>query len=153
MKHTMKKLLALMLCIAMVAAVAVGMSGCAGKDAEGSETTTAAANEKVTMTDGETLGEGSKSFTFTVVGTDGKEITVQIKTDKEMLGEALQELHLIEGEMGEYGLYVKTVNGETLDFDQDGKYWALYVDGEYALKSADLTEITEGAVYSFKAEA
>lgn len=150
MKHTMKKLLALMLCIAMVAAVAVGMSGCQGKTVDGGETTIV--KEKVTMIDGETLGEGAKSFAFTVVGTDGKEITVQIKTDKEMLGEALQELNLIEGEMGEYGLYVKTVNGETLDFEKDGKYWALYVDGEYASKSADLTEITEGAAYSFKAE-
>ena len=39
---------------------------------------------------------------------------------------------LIAGEDSDYGLYVKTVNGVTVDYDTDGKYWAFYVDGEYA---------------------
>ena len=59
---------------------------------------------------------------------------------------------LIAGEDSEYGLYVKTVNGVTVDYDTDGKYWAFYVDGEYAATGVDSTDITAGATYTFKAE-
>ena len=76
----------------------------------------------------------------------------QIHTDKTTVGDALVELGLIEGEESEYGLYVKTVNGVTVDYDTDGKYWAFYVDGAYAQTGADSTEVTAGATYTFKVE-
>ena len=47
---------------------------------------------------------------------------------------------------------MKTVNGITLDYDKDGKYWAFYVDGEYATSGVDSTPITDGASYALKAE-
>ena len=59
---------------------------------------------------------------------------------------------LIVGEDGPYGLYIKTVNGITLDYDKDGKYWAFYENGKYAAKGASETEIVSGTTYSFKAE-
>ena len=59
---------------------------------------------------------------------------------------------LIAGEDGAYGLYVKTVNGVTLDYDADGMYWAFYVNGEYASSGVDATEAVSGAEYMFKAE-
>ena len=37
-------------------------------------------------------------------------------------------------------------------YDKDGKYWAFYVDGEYAATGVDSTDITAGATYTFKAE-
>ena len=43
-------------------------------------------------------------------------------------------------------------NCVTVDYDQDGKYWAFYVDGEYAATGVDSTDITAGATYTFKAE-
>lgn len=89
---------------------------------------------------------------FTVVDQDGNETPFEIHTDKETVGEALSELGLIDGEEGEYGLYVKTVNGVTVDYDTDGKYWAFYVNGEYAATSVDTTPITADASYSFKVE-
>ena len=58
----------------------------------------------------------------------------------------------VAGDDTEYGLYVKTVNGVTVDYDTDGKYWAFYVDGEYAATGVDSTDITAGATYTFKAE-
>ena len=61
-------------------------------------------------------------------------------------------INLIAGEQGDYGLYVKTVNGITVDFDKDGKYWAFYVGGEYAMSGVDSTEITAGSTYAFKVE-
>ena len=68
------------------------------------------------------------------------------------MGEALLELKLIAGDESTYGLYVKTVDGETLDYEKDGKYWAFYIDGAYAASGVDSTKITSGATYSFKAE-
>ena len=96
--------------------------------------------------------KGEKSFLFTVADTDGSETVFKISTDKILVGEALQELGLIAGEQGPYGLYVKTVNGIAYDYDTDGKYWAFYINGEYAPTGVDVTEIEENATYSFRAE-
>ena len=68
------------------------------------------------------------------------------------VGAALQELELIDGEEGQYGLYVTTVNGITVDYDKDGMYWAFYVNDEYAQTGVDATEIKEGDSYALKAE-
>ena len=88
-----------------------------------------------------------------MVDKDGKETPFTIATDKTYVGEALIDEGLIEGEEGPYGLYVKTVNGQTLDYDTDGMYWSFYVDGEYGLTGVDMTEIVPGTTYMFKAEA
>ncbi len=98
------------------------------------------------------IGGQEKSFDFTVIYQDGEEEGFDIVTDKRTVGEALLEEGLIDGEEGAYGLYVKTVNGVTLDYNTDGKYWAFYVDGEYAAAGVDATEIEEGCEYSFRAE-
>ena len=59
---------------------------------------------------------------------------------------------MIAGEDSEYGLFVKTVNGLTVDYDADGAYWAFYVNDEYAQTGVDSTAVTEGESYSFKVE-
>ena len=101
---------------------------------------------------GDVVGQGEKAFEFSVKYEDGKSETCTIKTDKETVGDALLENEIISGEDGPYGLYVKTVNGITVDFDKDGKYWAFYVGGEYAMSGVDSTEITAGSTYAFKVE-
>ncbi len=102
--------------------------------------------------DSNVLGKGDTQFVFTVVDLDENETVYEIHTDKKTVGEALIELDLIQGEESEYGLYVKTVNGITIDPDKDGSYWAFYVDDEYAQTGVDSTEITPNASYAFKAE-
>ena len=92
------------------------------------------------------------SFTVVVANLEGKEATFEYTSDKATVGEALIAEGLIEGHETEYGLYVDSVNGVTLDWDKDGKYWAFYIDGEYAMTGVDTTEITEGATYGFKPE-
>ena len=144
--HSLQKVLSFLLCIVLIAAMALGTIGCS--DTTANDTTATVG----TMENGKVYGEGSTEFTFTVVDTEGKEVQATIRTDKTTVGEALLDLGLIAGEDGEYGLYVKTVNGTTLDYDKDGKYWAFYIDGEYAMTGVDSTEITAGSVYSFKAE-
>lgn len=117
-----------------------------GAQADGSQTGTDVQTEPLQ------LGEGSTEFIFTVADKDGKETVFEIHTDKQIVGDALSELGLIEGEESEYGLYVKTVNGITADYDKDGVYWAFYINGEYAPTGVDSTAITEGDSYSFQVE-
>lgn len=98
-----------------------------------------------------TLGEGSKTFTLTVA-IEGKSIDITVKTDATILGDALTSLGLVEGEDGDWGLYIKKVNGVTADYDVDGTYWAFYINGEYASSGVDTTEITDGAKYKLSRE-
>ena len=92
------------------------------------------------------------SFTVVVTDLEGKDTTFQYTSNKATVGEALVEEGLIKGHTTEYGLYVDEVNGIALDWNKDGKYWAFYINGEYAMTGVDSTEITNGATYAFKPE-
>lgn len=144
--NSVKKVLSLLLCLALVAATVLMITGCTDEIKPTND------GEIETFADGDTLGEGQKSFVLTVIDADGNEVTATVYTDKDSVGEALLNLGVISGEDSDYGLYVKTVNGKTLDYDTDGKYWAFYIDGEYALTGIDSTEIVEGTTYCLKAE-
>ncbi|MBQ7839160.1 MAG: DUF4430 domain-containing protein [Lachnospiraceae bacterium] len=146
-KKSSKKLSSLLLCMVLIVAMALFTNGCNSNDK--SEAQSAVAS---TVADGSVLGEGSTVFPFTVVDKDGNETEFEIHTDKEIVGEALLEVGLIAGEESEYGLYVKTVNGITADYDTDGTYWAFYVNDEYAMSGVDTTKIAEGETYSFRVE-
>ena len=52
--------------------------------------------------------------------------------------------------MGNYGLYVKKVNGITADYEKDVTYWAFYVGNSYGMNSVDKTDIEAGATYAFQ---
>ena len=83
---------------------------------------------------------------------DGNTVKFTVQTNEKTVGEALQKLGVIDGEEGDYGLYIKTVNGITADYNKDGVYWAFYVDGEYAMTGADMTDVVDGTVYTFRVE-
>ena len=141
------KILSVILCLVIVAAIAVMAAGC-GKKEEAPTTTAPAVVEEITK-----IGEGATEFKFIAKDKDGKETEFNIATDAKTVGEALLAVGLIAGDTSDYGLYVKTVNGQTLDYDTDKMYWAFYVDGAYAEKGVDATEIVAGATYSFVATA
>ena len=142
--HSTKKLLSLVLAFVLTAALA--LTGCSGTPAE----TTAPVAETLPAT---VLGEGSKSFDLTIVDKEGVTHLYEIHTDEEFVGFALIAHELIEGEEGPYGMYIKSVLGQVLDYETDGMYWSFYVGSEYALTGVDLTPITEGGSYMLKAEA
>ena len=112
----------------------------------------AAAPQDRVVADGDVIGEGKTAFTVEVAQLDGTSITFTVNTDKETVGEALLELGVVAGDTTEYGLYVTTVNGVTLDYNTDGAYWAFYINGEYASTGVDATNIEAGAAYALKAE-
>lgn len=148
-----RRLLSSILCMVLIVAMALFTTGCNGSTGNGgSVSSSTAAGEAGSQAERKQMGEGSTTFLFTVVDQDGSETPFEIHTDRETVGEALLELELIAGEEGEYGLYVKTVNGITADYDKDGTYWAFYINGEYAPTGVDATVITEGDSYSFKVE-
>ena len=136
----MKKFISMLLCLILVC----GMAACGEKAPE--EPTT------VSLVSGQSYGSGSKTFQFSTTAPDGTETEVTVQTDKDTVGAALLELGLVDGEDSEFGLYIKTVNGITLDYDKDGKYWASYINGEYAMTGVDATPIEDGAIYALVAE-
>ena len=105
-----------------------------------------------TGTSSSVIGEGNTQFEFTVTFVDGTSRQYTVKTNETTVGDALSKVGLIAGEESTYGLYVKTVDGVTLDYNTDGKYWAFYINGAYANSGVDTTEIKSGEVYAFKAE-
>lgn len=150
---TLKKSLSLVLCIVLIAAMALFTTGCSDTQNDtNSENETVASQVSSVSDDITVMGEGEKQFYFNVVDIDSNETKFDIRTNKETVGDALLELELIAGDDGDYGLYVKTVNGITADYDTNKTYWAFYVDGEYASAGVDTTEITDGMTYSFKVE-
>ena len=102
--------------------------------------------ENAIYTENKTFGEGAKTVEVEVrVGENS--VTFTIKTDKATLGEALSEHDLIDGDMGDFGLYLKVVNGITADYDIDKSYWSFYQNGEYMMSGVDGTEINGGEHY------
>ncbi len=130
-RTTVKTLLSCILCIVLVAAIALTTSGCVEKPTSNGE---------------------EKTFTFVVTDKEGKETSFQITSDKATVGEALLDQGLIAGEDSATGLYVKEVNGIRADFEEDGTYWAFYIGADYATAGVDSTPIEEGATYAFKVE-
>ncbi len=168
-RKTRNTLLSRILCMMLIVAMALFTVGCNKGEEESpkgdpAKTTAPADNMQGDMSgedaeggnavasDVTELGEGTLSFSFSVVDKDGNETKYLIHTDKETVGAALLDLGLIEGDEGDYGLYVKKVNGITADYDVDKTYWAFYVNGEYAMSGVDKTSIVAGESYMFKVE-
>ena len=92
------------------------------------------------------FGKGAKTVEVEVK-VEEQSVTFTIHTDKEMLGDALLEHGLLEGEEGPYGLYIKKVNGMLADYDVNQHYWSLCKNGEYMMTGVDSTPIADGEHY------
>lgn len=102
--------------------------------------------QTATYQEDKTFGNGKTTVQVEVKAED-KAVTFTVKTDKENLGAALLEHDLIAGDQGEYGLYVKFVNGIEADYDKDGHYWSLCKDGGPVMTGVDSTPIQDGDHY------
>ena len=152
-KTTCSRVLSVILCLALLAAVALTAWGCTANKNNGTEAPQTASSTEAETADPHpptVKGEGSTAFFFNVVDKDGNVTKFEIHTDATTVGEALLELGLIEGDPGAYGLYVKKVNGITADYDIDGTYWAFSINGAYAMSGVDVTNVEAGATYEFK---
>ena len=98
------------------------------------------------------LGVGETKFKFVMVADNGVERHFIVNTNAKTVGEALLATGVIEGDYGDYGLYVKKVCGIAADYNVTKTYWAFYVNGEYATAGIDKTDIVPNATYMFKVE-
>lgn len=129
MKNTkFARILSFVLCLVLVAAMALLSVGC---------------NDNNTP-----APAGEKEFTLTVTHSDSSEKTFTVKSEKQTVGEALLDEKLVDIEDG----MVFTVDGETVKFEDNGKYWAFYIGNEYAATGVDATNIEDGQTYAFKVE-
>lgn len=137
--------LSVILCIALLAAAALTLTGC-----QKTPEPAPAAKSAQIVKDGAVLGQGQTQFTLTIADLSGAETHVTVNTDEKTVGAALLALGLITGDEGPYGLYIKTVNGIIADYDKDQTYWAFYLGEEYASAGVDQTDITPGAAYALR---
>ena len=135
MKNKMRTLLTAVLCVMMLAC----MTACTKEEEKGIW-----ADAK--YTEDTELGKGSKTVKV-VVEAEEKKITFTIHTDETILGDALMAHELVEGEDGDFGLYIKKVNGMLADYDLDQTYWGFYQNGEYMMTGVDTTEFADGDQY------
>lgn len=150
-KTKVLKTLSFLLCALLIAAIALVTSACNDKT-EVPSVPEGSVPSQSDQNGGNVVGEGATQFTFEITFKDGSEKAYTVKTDKKIVGEALTDAGLISGEDGPYGLMVETVDGETVTYEKDKKYWAFYVNGAYAMSGVDTTEIKKGETYAFKVE-
>ena len=123
-----KKNLNFIFSLALIVLIAVGTTACNE-------------NENVSMTE--------RHFKLEVVDADGIVTVIDVGTNQTTVGAALLAEGLIEGDVGEWGLFVTHVNGLRADFTEDNAWWAFYIDGEMAVTGVDDTDIKEGVTYAF----
>lgn len=160
-KTKFSKLLSFVLSCVLIAAMALSVTGCNdsksassdGSKVSSSESGAASSDDSSSASsDNGEIGEGKTQFTLKVTFTDGSEKTYTVNSDEATVGAALTKVGLISGTVGDYGLMVETVDGETVKYEDSGKYWAFYIDGEYAMTGVDSTELKAGSEYALKVE-
>lgn len=86
---------------------------------------------------------GAKKISVVVTHADQTEKTFTYQSDGEYLADVLLENELVDGEIGQYGLFITTVDGETAD-DSKQQWWCITKGGEQMNTSADTTPIADG---------
>lgn len=94
---------------------------------------------------GEQTAEGSKAVTIEVTSQSGEVTTYNVETDALYLIEVMEEIEALTFTVDD-GM-IMTVNGETADYNVNGAYWALYVNGEYGNYGADKQPVADGDLF------
>ncbi len=142
-KIDFSKFIKLSVILVLIAAMALCMISCDGNtdthDTDSVSTTDAPANS------GSEGPEVHKfTITVTVIDDKGESEEFEVKTNSEILADALLEAKIVEGDVGPYGLYIKYANGIRADYELDSAYWALSKDGEALMTGASDTKISDG---------
>ncbi len=162
----MKKIISLLMIFAMVFAFAA----CGSKDE--AETTAAKNADAQTTVNGEdavsnealvetiepkgtvigSYDPGETGFYVKIINKAGETFDYTIYTDQTKLGPALLSKSFIDGEETDNGFVLKTVNGETHNYETEGYAWRVYVGEELTDKTVDTINLENGATYTFKVE-
>lgn len=93
--------------------------------------------------------DGKYHITVEVLDDQGDVKSYESSTDAEVLYDALLEIDglTLDGYESDYGYYITAVNGVTADYDKDGAYWSLYVNGEYSSFGVESQPVADGDTY------
>lgn len=96
--------------------------------------------------------QGAKTVTIEVTDDTGVTKSFETYTDAEYLRQVLEETKglTVEGQENEYGLMIETINGVTADYNKDGAYWAVYVNGEYGSYGVDTQPVADKDIYKLE---
>ena len=94
----------------------------------------------------EPAGPASITITLTVIHGDESEKVFTITTTETTLRAALEQAGLIEGTEGDYGLYIFTVDGESIH-ESHHDWWRLTKNGELSSLGVDHIQIADGDRY------
>ena len=89
---------------------------------------------------------GEKDLSIQVIHGDLSTRIFEVMTSAEFLGDALTEHGIVHGEMGPYGLYILTADGETAD-EANQEWWCITRSGESLTTGASETPIADGETY------
>ena len=103
-------------------------------------------NSKSGKSETSTTGTGSKTVTIEVVHKDSTSKEFECKTDAETLETVLLDEGIVENNQTDYGLYILTADGETVD-ESNEEWWCLTKDGETLMTGASETEVADGDHY------
>ena len=93
-----------------------------------------------------------KQVSLTVRDNTGSETVYEVKTSASHLIEVMDDLKAsadfdYEGNKGDYGFFITSVNGIAADYETDQAYWAIYVNGEYGSYAADAQPVNDGDLF------
>jgi len=95
------------------------------------------------------VSKGSKHITVHVTHLDQSVNTFEYDTDAEFLRPVLCEDNgLISGSEESFGLWIKTVDGETAN-EANQEWWGYSVNGETAMYGVEQQPVTDGDVIDF----
>ena len=137
-KH-FNKILSLLVMLALLAAMALTFMSCAETADETHDSTNVTEPTEI-------------AFKVEITKADGTVVIKEITTTEATVGDALVKEGLISGEEGSYGWFITTADGEYHKYEEDGKYWAFYINGEYASSGVSGTAPKAGTTYGFKVE-
>ena len=89
-------------------------------------------------------GEESQQYDFTTTATTLRGAMDELAS--------MEENFSYDGYESDWGYYLTTINGVTADYENDGTYWSIYVDTEYASYGIDEQPVKPGVTYSFLME-
>lgn len=128
----------------------------AGEKVDTSDSAEAAPTEKPTLSGGYSKYGNTKDYAYAfymeIVNKAGESKKFEIYTKETTLSDALTKIAIIKCEEEDSKLVVKTVDGETHNYETEGYAWVVYANGELVEKSLDEVQIKQGDNFLFRVE-
>ena len=93
----------------------------------------------------DTAKDAIKNITVKIIWEENEK-EVKLTTTEKFLGAVLQKENIIKGEKGQYGLFVKSVNGITANTEKE-QWWCFTKGDEPIMTGVDMIEINDGDLY------